>query len=431
MAFWKIMVLIGVVLNMLLTGVGYGQVSYFVDCREEGAVGDGLTDDTAVIQSALNKAGLQQGGVVLLPAGYYRIEGNLTIPSGVTLQGIWDSPHHEDQTWGSSLFAISGAGQATGTPLITLSPSSAVRGLKIFYPQQDVNNIKPYPYAIRGSGMECTVDNVTLVNAYQGIDFTPAHELHTIRYVRGCVLKQGIIVDNCTDIGRIENVHFNPHYWARAKSAPGYTGFPGNGWDALVNYVNNNLDVFIFARSDWEYVFNTFAWGFKTCYRFVDRGAGSCNGNFLGIGADGGQYCVWVEKTQPPGLLITNGQFVSFAGTNPTEIFTTPGFTGVVQLSNCSFWGPTKRCVYQQGNGLVSLHQCNFREWNNSVPAVEVVSGELTVTNCNFALNQKHIKVNSGAGKPILANNRYKGSAQIEGAVEGSSSADEGTVLYK
>ncbi len=431
MTLWKIVIFLVLVLSMLFTGVGYGQVTFSVDCREEGAVGDGTTDDTAAIQNALNKAGLQQGGVVLLPAGYYRIEGNLTVPAGVTFQGIWDSPHHEDQTWGSALFAVSGEGDADGTALITLSPSSAVRGLKIFYPEQDVNSIKAYPYAIRGSGMECTVDNVTLVNAYQGIDFSPVHELHTIRYVRGCVLKQGIIVDNCTDIGRIENVHFNPHYWARAKSAPGYSGFPGDGWNKLVNYVNTNLDVFIFARSDWEYVFNTFAWGFKTCYKFVDLGTGSCNGNFLGIGADGGQFCVWVERTQPPGLLITNGQFVAFAGSNPIEIYTTAGFTGVVQLSNCSFWGPTKQCVYQQGNGLVSLNQCNFREWNSSLPAVECKGGELTVTDCNFALDQKHIKVNVGAGKPILAHNRYKGTAHIEGAVEASSSAGDGTELYK
>lgn len=430
MTHWKWMVLVWL-LAMSFVNTGYAQVSFSLDCRAEGAVGDGLTDDTAAIQSALNKAGAQHGGVVLLPAGYYRIEGNLTIPAGVTLQGIWDTPHHEDQAWGSALFAISGAGEADGTPLVTLSPSSAIRGLKIFYPEQNVSNIKAYPYAIRGSGMECTVDNVTLVNAYQGIDFSPVHELHTIRYVRGCVLKQGIIVDNCTDIGRIENVHFNPHYWARATTAPGYSGFPSDGWNKLVSYVNTNLDVFIFARSDWEYVFNTFAWGFKTCYKFVDRGTGSCNGNFLGIGADGGQYCVWVEKTQPPGLLITNGQFVAFAGSNPIEIYTTAGFTGVVQLSNCSFWGPAKQCVYQQGNGLVSLSQCNFREWNSTLPAVECKGGELTVTGCYFALAQKHIKVNTGAGTPILAQNRYKGSPNIEGASEGASSTATGTELYK
>ena len=71
------------------------------------------------------------------------------------------------------------------------------------------------------------------------------------------------------------------------------------------------------GRSDWEYVFNTFAFGYAIGYRshlylfsfsflpdmfatqtdqrprfsmhryhFIERAAGSMNGNFLGIGAD-------------------------------------------------------------------------------------------------------------------------------------------------
>lgn len=421
----KKVILSGVFFLMTFASPLSADVFYSINCRDEGAIGDGMTDDTAAIQSALTKAGQQGGGVALLPAGTYRVNGNLSVPSGVTLQGIWNTPHHEDQTWGSALFAYTGKGQSTGTALVTLSPSSSIRGLKIFYPEQSTSSITPFPYSIRGSGMECAVENVTLVNAYQGIDFSPQHELHSIRNVRGCVLKQGIIIDRCTDIGRIENVHFNPHYWQRAKPGPGYAGFPADGWEKLVAYININLDVFIFARSDWEYVHNTFAWGFKTCYKFIKSGDGGCNGNFSGIGADGGQFCLWVEYTQPPGLLITNGEFVAFSGTNPIEILTTPGFTGVVQLTNCSFWGPAKRCVYQQGNGLVSLNQCNFQDWgqgDSSVPAVEVVGGELTVLGCYFARNYKGIRVGASAKTAILDNNRFRSANPIDYAKEQASS---------
>ncbi|MCA9412462.1 MAG: hypothetical protein KC944_14695 [Candidatus Omnitrophica bacterium] len=390
-----------------------------INCMDFGAVGDSKTDDTASIQKALDQAGSKGGGVVFLPAGTYRIEGNLNVPPGVTLQGIWNSPHHEDKTWGSCLFVVSGRGEVEGPAAIQLNPSSAVRGIKIYYPEQTVSDIQPYPYAIRGQGMEFTVENVTLVNAYQGVDCSPGHELHTIRNVRGCVLKQGIIVDRCTDIGRIENVHFNPHFWQRCLDKPdGTPSFEKGGWEPLVKYVNENLDVFIFARSDWEYVLNTFAWGFKTCYKFIEKENGACNGNFLGIGADGGQYCVWVEKTQPPGLLITNGQFVAFAGETPTEIYTTPDFEGVVQLNNCSFWGPAHQCVLQQGNGEVSLNQCNFRHWgfkgDKDAPAVETISGNLTVAGCLFAMDRPHILVHEDAGAPIIYGNRYKGEKRVE-----------------
>lgn len=54
-----------------------------------GAIGDGVIDDTAAIQNALNSVGY--GGEVLLSARRYKISG-LTIPQYVTLRGTWNSP---------------------------------------------------------------------------------------------------------------------------------------------------------------------------------------------------------------------------------------------------------------------------------------------------------------------------------------------------
>ena len=42
----------------------------------------------------------------------------------------------------------------------------------------------------------------------------------------------------------------------------------------------------MFARTDWEYVFNTFSYGYALGYHFIQSKSGACNGNFLGIGAD-------------------------------------------------------------------------------------------------------------------------------------------------
>ena len=46
-------------------------------------------------------------------------------------------------------------------------------------------------------------------------------------------------------------------------------------------------------------------------HRFLKSGAGACNGNFLGIGADDCWTAVVVEQSEPYWLLITNGEFVS------------------------------------------------------------------------------------------------------------------------
>lgn len=51
------------------------------------ATGNGTTDDTAAIQSALNHAGTLGGACVYLPAGVYRVSSNFLIPSFTTVQG--------------------------------------------------------------------------------------------------------------------------------------------------------------------------------------------------------------------------------------------------------------------------------------------------------------------------------------------------------
>ena len=50
-----------------------------------GAKGDGTTDDTSSIQTALNAA--NSGAVVFMPYGNYVVSSSLTIPPGITLQG--------------------------------------------------------------------------------------------------------------------------------------------------------------------------------------------------------------------------------------------------------------------------------------------------------------------------------------------------------
>jgi hypothetical protein len=71
-----------------------------INVKEFGAVGDGATDDTAAIQSAITYAGSSFSGdwftsvgsytvprVVEFPSAVYKITGTLLIPSGVELQG--------------------------------------------------------------------------------------------------------------------------------------------------------------------------------------------------------------------------------------------------------------------------------------------------------------------------------------------------------
>ena len=61
-------------------------------------------------------------------------------------------------------------------------------------------------------GQNPAVFDVELLNPYNGIDASK-NERHLIRNVQGQPLRRGIYVDVIYDIGRIENVHFNP-WWS-------------------------------------------------------------------------------------------------------------------------------------------------------------------------------------------------------------------------
>lgn len=373
-----------------------------------GAAGDGETNDSPAIRRALEEA--SEGTEVYLPPGRYRLEDELRVPPGVTLAGTWQAPHHPEHRKGTVLLGYAGHGNEDGPALIHLMPNSTVRGVTVYYPEQRIPGTVAYPWTIQGEGMHGSVIDVTLVNSYKGIDFGEyANELHYIRNVFGTPLQAGIHIDRCTDIGRIENVHFNPHYWARS----GEENIPD--WNDLRDYLFANCTAFAFARTDWEYVFNTFSFGCNIGYRFYESEHGSANGNFLGIAADWARTAVLVEETQPPGLLITNGEFVGGTGSEAV-IDITGSHSGVVQFGNSSFWGPQEIIVRAAGSGFVSLNQCNFQNWdvnNRNLPAVLIQSGEVNVANSFFRANKKQIVLEEAVETAVITGNRFLGAERI------------------
>lgn len=61
----------------------------WIDVRAFGAVGDGVADDTGALQAAIDFAGAQGGGAVLLPAGSYRTTATVRVAdSNISLHGI-------------------------------------------------------------------------------------------------------------------------------------------------------------------------------------------------------------------------------------------------------------------------------------------------------------------------------------------------------
>ncbi len=59
----------------------------FVNVRDFGAKGDGTTNDTFAVKSALAYIASLQGGTLNFPTGDYLLDGNLSLPSGIVIQG--------------------------------------------------------------------------------------------------------------------------------------------------------------------------------------------------------------------------------------------------------------------------------------------------------------------------------------------------------
>ena len=373
---------------------------------ESGAKGDGVTDDTAVFQKALDEAGKAGGGVVDVPAGRYRIDGNLVIPGAVTLQGVFRTPptagDKMEDLDGSVLYAYAGRGSEEGEPFIRLGGNAAVvSGLVIAYPEWKRSDVPPVPYpaCIASENTEdVSVLNCLLLNPYEGIKLVRAHR-HIVRNVFGYPIKRGIYVDQCYDIGRIENIHYWPF---------GVTYRPN---DPYSKWINTEGVAFEFARTDWQYVTNTFCFGYGVGYKFSETESGSCNGNFLGIGADSCERAVLVEQSQAPGLLITNGEFVGrWGSTDAVCLEITEKNRGKVSLSNCSFWGPIDRCVVMKSPaGQFSALGCNFVDWDTTgseSPAIQIDAGKAIVQGCTFGNGTLHVRVGENVRSAIIMGNQ-------------------------
>jgi|GEM_PF-138209 len=372
-----------------------------------GAKGDGQTDDTAAFQNALNAAGQASGGVVYAPRGNSFFAGHLTVPPAVTLKGVWESvPSHnglrdtglpKPTDDGTTFLVTENAGNEAGSPFLTLNHNSTLKGVTIHYPNQAVDAVpQAYPYAIAMRGKNPAVLAVELLNPYNGIDASQ-NERHLIRDVHGQPLRRGIFVDVIWDIGRIENVHFNP-WWSLNP--------------ILFTWQRENGEAFIFGKSDWQYVHNTFCYGYNVGYKFIESATGHCNGNFLGIGADNCFTALKVEQCSPVGLLITNGEFVSFLGLDPTMIQVGTNNTGTVRFVNSSFWGPCNQIAKIAGSGTVGFSDCTFFQWdgrNEGRHAIQAESGSVIVRGCEFHEDKPQIELSTGVRRAVITDNLIRG----------------------
>jgi len=376
------------------------------------ACGNGSTDDTASIQQALNDAGKAGGGIVLVPRGNYRINGTLTIPGYVTLEGVFTSPTAHSQNKGTNLLAYWGRGNENDTPFIKLAgQNSSLKGLTIYYPEQnDPNNIVAYPWTIRGGVApktphdNLTIQDVLLVNPYLAVDFgTYQCGRHLIRGLYGQPLKIGIQIDQCYDVGRIEDVHFWPFWDVKALKA----------------FISNNGFALVLKRSDWQIVSNFFAFGYHVGIHLTQGTDGQgTNGQFSNLNFDQTDVGLDVYSIQNPGIFISNLNIVG--GTEYDQkilraiwAHNSDYNVGPLSIQNGSFWGQfiNEVVLWEKAGGPLQISASIFRAWGAGKPAIKIMRGRATIQGNFFSdLIGKSVYIGNDADRVIVTGNQLVGN---------------------
>jgi hypothetical protein len=382
-----------------------------------GAVGDGKTDDTAAIQKALNAAGLS-GGIVALPVGTFLVEGHLIVHANVTLEGLFRSPTARSQGYGSTILAVGGNGKSDGEPLFSLKANAVLKGLAVFYPEQDAKNPVAYPWCVRGQGDNIAVIDVLLVNPWNAVDFgTYPCGRHFISGLHGQPLHTGLYVDQCLDCGRLENVHFWP-FWTTEPLA----------------VTREKGTAFRFARSDWQMVSNTFCLGYHTGFHFTAVRTDAGNALVLNSGADLCSIGVHVEYIQvQAGALFTNCQINA-------GVVVDAGSLGPVKFVNCGLFGTgfdplpylarggvKASHVLHRGRGRMTFVGCHFYHpeapfipkgfTDAGHPVVYSDGNGLTLNGCDFTgFDRNHIRLGSKAKSTLVTGNRFLGGLKLDNA---------------
>ena len=372
----------------------------------------------------------------------------LSLHRGVQLRGEWDT-RINDPSWqgtssdplGGTILAIyAGAGtdnfqtyvdsddleSQTGQPMaanvsdrfICMDQGTGVTNLSIWYPEQDINATTvvtvrdahgrkmhgqteviqgiPFPWTfVQRQGNSATIDNVTLVNAWNGFIAFPA-ELHYLVNTNMTALSHGIVVHTCTDIGRIENVNINPGFWARS-------GLPGAPSYAQIRSFTRAHGVgFRMHRSDWEYIYGLNITGYNIGI-WIGReivGNEEPNGQIFNSHILDSVVALHIDGVNSYGFLISNSTFEG----STAAVYLDTNFRTSLQFNGVTLRGPVINNGLGQW-GVLSFESCVF-DYNGYNLQLNN-RGVALITQSQFLQSNRHIRmganfddvrvVNSGA----------------------------------
>lgn len=333
--------------------------------RELYVVSNNSSDNTSNIQSAMDQAAADGGGIVFLPPGRYKVLGHLVVPSNVELKGSVDVSTTPTGP-GSALEVYADRNNPSGEPFLKLSENSGVRGIVFDYPEQLITQlpaIGKYPYCIQSLGKDTYMINIGMRAVDQGIDlFTYACDNHYVDYVAGHAFDIGIRVGGGTTDGRIYNSQFNIIAYAAGDESK-FGSWPnsvGNG-DPAYDYGFANFDFMILGDCQDQLLYNNFHYGSQNGVTLSDIDGKGPSGISIGTGVDGSGNALVISSVGDNGFDFVNSQIVAIGNQDTKYIQTGAGYTSGVTLFNLDLWGNPSNGIVVNGGDL-TIQQANFNQ---------------------------------------------------------------------
>ncbi|MEV4262122.1 glycosyl hydrolase family 28-related protein [Kribbella sp. NPDC049584] len=315
-------------------------------------------DATRDVQKALDRAGREGGGIVYLPAGWYRISTHLSVPAKVELRGASAVPNR-DQGGASGGTVLQAFERNTETALITLKSQAGVRGLRVFYPENNpANGVVPYPYAIRGTAGGNYVINAGFPNAWDGIDLSGDDVV--VRKVAGAFFDHAISI-GAGRSGRVEGVLSNGNAVTRVGYQQPYWMNEGNIFELVIDkYMRKTAKIVTVDGARGLTLLDVFAYGFHDGLVVNSGQVDAFNLGTDNLGTDGHTIQVVSGDVEATNLARYNGATLS----------------GTATLHNVMVINVVQRSVSVQadGNGTVKI------AGNESEPGKYEVGAQVTVT---------------------------------------------------
>ncbi len=343
-----------------------------------GAKGNGRFDDTPAFEYALTYLSMKGGGTVFVPAGTYRITKEIIIPSNVRICGEI-APNGSVK--GATILMIDwGAKQKEGQAF-KMNSKAAVSDLAIWYPDQKVTGTTAVTFPATFSYGDlawvegCSIENVTLVNSYIGMDFNGS--MANTRNIRGTALKTGYRNNASYDISRVENIEFSASWWLDS----GLDGTPKK--EDLEKYLKTKATGFIFQRVDWIYATDLTVKGYNQGIVCSASDDGSSNGLIYNANITGGTTALNITASQCAGLAFHDSIFEATS----TAVKNAASNTGDVTFTNCSIKSPDKNAVTSTSTAGLSFANCTIEGKFSAIKA------KTTLINCkgDFGSSYKQV----------------------------------------